>query len=52
MDTSPEPTTAEAPGAADRPRPYPVVLHLVGARCLVVGAGPGGPRPAARPAAC
>ena len=47
MDSSPEPTTDEAPDAADRPHPYPVVLHLVGVRCLVVGAGPVAARRAA-----
>jgi len=43
MDLSPDPDLRPAPGTGAcgaGPRPYPVVLHLDGAPCLVVGAGP------------
>lgn len=45
MDTSSEPDLrpaagTDAGGCGAGPRPYPVVLHLDGAPCLVVGAGP------------
>ena len=41
MTTHAGPDAESVPGAPlARPTPYPVVLHLVGAPCLVVGAGP------------
>jgi siroheme synthase-like protein len=44
----PSESTADADREAPvRPRPYPVVLHLTGVRCLVVGGGPVAARKAA-----
>ena len=50
-DTTPSaagtPLPDQPPAPGDEVRPYPVVLHLAGASCLVVGAGAVGARKAA-----